>query len=79
VQGGLRAGAAGFAQGYELGRDFDEQDFEWLELRPSLDIQGSQAGIDNRKSYGHRCSDSESVTTKLRLIRISRHCWRFMS
>lgn len=26
AQGGLRAGAAGFAQGDELGRDFDQQD-----------------------------------------------------
>jgi hypothetical protein len=33
AQRGLRAGAAGFAQGDELMRDFDEQNIRRLELR----------------------------------------------
>jgi hypothetical protein len=40
AQGGLRAGAAGFAQGDELGRDFDEQDVGRLELRLGLGHDG---------------------------------------
>jgi len=40
TQGGLRAGAAGFAQGDELGRDFDEQHVGRLELRLGLGHDG---------------------------------------
>ena len=41
AQGGLRACAAGFAQGDELGRDFDEQDVGRLELRLGLGHDGT--------------------------------------
>jgi hypothetical protein len=41
AQGGLRAGAAGFAQGDELGRDFNQQDIGRLELRLGLGHDGT--------------------------------------
>ena len=41
TQGGLRAGVAGFAQGDELGRDFDQQDVGRLELRLGLGHDGT--------------------------------------
>jgi hypothetical protein len=41
AQGGLRAGAAGFAQGNELARDFDEQDVGRLKLRFRLGHDGT--------------------------------------
>jgi hypothetical protein len=41
AQNGLRAGAAGFAQGDELERDFDQQNIGRLELRLGLGHDGT--------------------------------------
>jgi hypothetical protein len=70
AQGGLRAGAADFAQGDELRRDFNQQDVGRLELRLGLGHDGPPfrptPGVDAvGESKSHRAQARQGLRSNL--------------